>query len=331
MSTKTNAWKLGLFVVAGTALVFGALVWLGASQFERVEIPMVTFFDESVEGLDVGAEVKFRGVAIGSVPEIRIAPDQSQVEVHIAIYQDVLHNLGFKNDEELLENWGTPGVMPQDIRFQIAAAGITGRKFLGAERVDPEQYPPPDLPFDVPWNYVPSRPSTLKSLEVGITEILHDLPEVLDELKQVVAQTNQRIEDLDMAGLSEKAEALLATSEATMRQGGDTLTEIKTVLAAWNAPDSPLRTLAAQAEETLAGFDATVAAADIPGTTASIRDAGTASTSLVRDLDDMTDEVYRNLVAFRQAMRSIEELTSLLERDPVAPFSGKASSQEQDP
>ncbi len=324
MSTKTNAWKLGLFVVAGVAVVFGALVWLGASQFERVEIPMVTYFDESVEGLDVGSEVKFRGVAIGSVPEIRIAPDQSQVEVHVAVYQDVLHNLGFKNDDELLENWGTPGVMPQDIRFQIAAAGITGRKFLSAERVDPAQYPPPDLPFDVPWNYVPSRPSTLKSLEVGVTEILVTLPGVLAELKLAVTQTNRRIEELDIAGLSARAEALLETSEQTLKQGGETLTELSAVLKSWDAPESPLRLLAAQAEQTLQGFDATLAAADLPGTTAAIRDAGVASTLLARDLDDMTDEIYRNLISFREAMRAIDELASLLEREPVAPFSGKA-------
>ena len=41
----------------------------------------VTYFDESVQGLQVDSIVKFRGVDIGTVRKIGVAPDQRLVEV----------------------------------------------------------------------------------------------------------------------------------------------------------------------------------------------------------------------------------------------------------
>jgi hypothetical protein len=93
-TTATNHWKLGLFVVVGLVAMVGALFWLGARRFQRTSFPAVSYFDESVQGLDVGSPVKFRGVTVGNVADITIAPDHRHVQVTSDIYVDALQRLG---------------------------------------------------------------------------------------------------------------------------------------------------------------------------------------------------------------------------------------------
>ena len=69
MSAPSNHWKLGLFVVAGVGLFLALLGGLGARGLRKETVTYTTYFDESVQGLDVGSPVKFRGVTIGNVAE----------------------------------------------------------------------------------------------------------------------------------------------------------------------------------------------------------------------------------------------------------------------
>src|SRR5439155_344728 len=85
-TTATNHWKLGLFVLLAVVALLGALFWLGARRFHRESFAAVSYFDESVQGLDVGSPVKFRGVTVGTVAEITIAPDHRHVQVTSNIY-----------------------------------------------------------------------------------------------------------------------------------------------------------------------------------------------------------------------------------------------------
>jgi ABC-type uncharacterized transport system auxiliary subunit len=183
-TTATNHWKLGLFVVVGIATAMGALFWIGARRFHRESFQAVTYFDESVQGLEVGSPVKFRGVTLGTVSDITIAPDRRHVQVTQDIYLDVVARLGLRTkaprkDEEFID---------PNLRTQLVSAGITGVRFLQTDFFDPERYPPPKLPFEPPWNYVPSAPSTLKSVEEAAVEIVNRFPMLEDRAKDALLE-----------------------------------------------------------------------------------------------------------------------------------------------
>src|SRR5207244_4191739 len=95
-TTATNHWKLGLFVLLAVGTMLGALFWLGARRFRRESFPAISYFDESVQGLDVGSPVKFRGVTVGTVTDITIDPDNRHVQVTSNIYVDAILRLGLR-------------------------------------------------------------------------------------------------------------------------------------------------------------------------------------------------------------------------------------------
>ena len=62
MAGNNKAFRVGLFVMVGLVLAIIALVWLGISDWFREKKTYVTYFDVSVQGLNVDSQVKFRGV-----------------------------------------------------------------------------------------------------------------------------------------------------------------------------------------------------------------------------------------------------------------------------
>ena len=52
-SSQADNWKLGLFVLIGVGMLFGAFIWLGAARFSEEYYYAVTYVDESVQGLRV--------------------------------------------------------------------------------------------------------------------------------------------------------------------------------------------------------------------------------------------------------------------------------------
>jgi hypothetical protein len=70
MSQKANYFRLGIFIIAASAILVAIILALGAGTAFKRTVTIETYFDESVQGLDVGSAVKYRGVQIGRVTRI---------------------------------------------------------------------------------------------------------------------------------------------------------------------------------------------------------------------------------------------------------------------
>src|SRR4030042_4203415 len=118
MARRTSKFMIGLFVTIGILIGMVAVVWLGASKYLEKGKTYVTYFDESVQGLQLDSAVKYRGVEAGRVERIRVAPDNRLIEVVMKI------NLR--------------GNIEHDYVAQLKAAGITGIVFVELDGKEPE-------------------------------------------------------------------------------------------------------------------------------------------------------------------------------------------------
>jgi phospholipid/cholesterol/gamma-HCH transport system substrate-binding protein len=299
-TTATNHWKLGLFVVTALGASIGSVFWLGARRFHRESFPAVTYFDESVQGLDVGSPVKFRGVTLGTVSDITIAPDHRHVQVTQDIYVDALRRLGLRT--------GAPKTGEQfidpDLRVQLVSSGITGVRFLQTDFFDPVRFPPPQLPFDPPWNYVPSAPSTLKSVEDAAVELVNRLPELSDEAKLTMMELRRTLHSADELAVGLHAED--GSFNRALVRLGNASARVETALEE------------AKLGQTTASFRDT--SASIHGTSTTVGEAAAG-------VRDSREDLHDSLVALREAVEAIRTLADSLERDPSALIRGSRSDR----
>jgi phospholipid/cholesterol/gamma-HCH transport system substrate-binding protein len=210
MTTPTNHWKLGLFVVVGSTCALAFLIWLGSQSFRKETVRYVSYFDEPVTGLDVGSPVSFRGVRIGNVDDIDIAPDRRHVEVAYDLKVEEIEHLGLaKKRGEHVELR-----VPDDVRVQISSSGVTGVKHIKLDYL--KNSPVKKLPFPVPENYIPASASTLKNLEDAVTRALDDLPAVVEKALAVLTRTEAFIVSVQQAALPEKASALIGQASTAV-------------------------------------------------------------------------------------------------------------------
>src|SRR5208337_397101 len=145
MARKSTDFILGLFVILGFILVVAGVIWVVASSFIQKGKQYVSFFDESVEGLQADSSVKYRGVDVGRVVQIQVAPDDKLVGVIMKI------NLR--------------GDLPKTTIAQLRSAGITGVKFIGLDRPAPgERALSPQIEFPAEYPIIPTRPSEIQRL-----------------------------------------------------------------------------------------------------------------------------------------------------------------------
>lgn len=88
MENKSHAFLAGVFTLAlGLAILF-ALFWLGGTHESMRDYVVVT--KQNVGGLNPQSQVRYRGIRVGKVTDIRLDPlDRSNILIGISISEDV--------------------------------------------------------------------------------------------------------------------------------------------------------------------------------------------------------------------------------------------------
>ena len=107
MAKPVSKTLIGAFVLGALALTFSGIVFLGSGALFRDIQEVVMFFDGSVGGLQVGAPVTFRGVAIGEVSKIQIVYEAAKQEFRIPVaaelYPDRIQRTGPHPIEDIVQ------------------------------------------------------------------------------------------------------------------------------------------------------------------------------------------------------------------------------------
>ena len=228
MSAKANYFKLGIFVI--TAVTAGVIVLLivGSGRWFQPRFLIETYFNESVQGLDIGSKVKYRGVVIGEVKTISFTyvryeldkPISERTRYVLVEAQIEPRLVGGRAAGDITRPENASIEVERGLRIRLAPQGITGTNYLEMDYVDPI---PPPLPIDwVPdHTYIPSSPSTVMQFVTAASEIidrLHklDIEGTVQSLNRLLATLNERVGDVNAKGLSQRAERVLDHMDATI-------------------------------------------------------------------------------------------------------------------
>jgi phospholipid/cholesterol/gamma-HCH transport system substrate-binding protein len=294
MPGKTSKFLIGLFVMGGIIIGAGIIVWIGASKYFQKGATYVTFFDESVQGLQMDSSVKYRGVDVGRVERIRVAPDYKLVEVVMKVELE--------------------GDLQQNTVARLKTAGITGIVFIELDRTKPEDPDfSPQIDFAAEYPIIPSRPSELRQLLSGVDEVLNNIKEIdfkglSDQFKSVGKAT----EDL-LAG--KKMNSIMTNLESTSASMERAVARIDSVVA-----EGRIEEVLTEARDSLVEAKNLIAGVRKEVESLKLADTAEKTNQLVEGIDRRSRAITTDLrITTENLQQSSETLQNLLDRLNATP------------
>jgi paraquat-inducible protein B len=321
VKTKLSPAVVGSFVLGALVLIVAALLSFRSSHLFSKPGRFVAYFNESVQGLDVGGAVKLRGVRAGRVVAIRVHYDskarQSQVAVVGELEQNVISDRAGQmiriTDRATLQR-----LIEEGLRAKIDLVGITGLQFVELDFLDPQQFPAPRPESGAEYPVVPTVPSGMSELIANLSKIVNnlkqiDFAELSHELKSLLATANQEVGDLDLKKMvakvtaaAESIEALAGSAEAkaAFANLNKTATDVQGLVAKLDTQVEPVR-------------------AELVRTLHSFHDAAESVRKLLGPQSGLGQEALRTLQQVTETAESLQQLADFLERNPNALITGK--------
>ncbi len=216
MQDRGTFLRVGLLVLFGVAALVGLVVFFSGNQI-RSGKNFETYIRESVQGLDVGAPVKFRGVTLGRVTEIGLvratygteAPDPGNSQAYAMVL------VRFRIDMARIGvNVPVENAIRDGLRARLASQGITGVSYIELDFEPPGAYPALAVPWKPRDTYIPSMPSTLTRVQDAGQQLLQKMNDV--DIVGLVAGLNGLVSDLRTTLARGDIHGLLANSTATL-------------------------------------------------------------------------------------------------------------------
>lgn len=217
---RTLHLRVGMLVVAGTVLAIGFILFLTSGRFGTRQLMFETYVRESVAGLEIGAPVRFRGVAVGRVTQLGLATVLYGVsEGGAENSANRLVVIRFALDPDRYGTSPIEQAVRAGLRVRMASTGVTGVAYLEADFVDPERFPPLDVPWQPAFPYIPSVPSTITQVTTAAEQLMTRLAGV--DFDALFTSATHLIEDLrnQVGGQGDLA--------VTLREAASTMTALR--------------------------------------------------------------------------------------------------------
>lgn len=308
MGRKANPVLIGAFVVGAIALAVVGIVVFGSGRLFADTTPFVMYFTGSVDGLNVGSPVKFKGVEIGAVTSIQLdIGEEARIPVWIEIDNKkiVAHGANeWPRDRRLLKE-----AVERGLRAQLNSQSIvTGLLFVQLD-YHPDTPVTYVAPEEAELNEIPTIPTTLEQAQQAAAEIIANLKEV--DFEGFGKSLRNAIDGLNAAVNNPGLQKALATLPETLSAMHATLTSVQTLTGHLDERTGPLLKSLQQTSDR-----STAAVEQARETLESIQGLADAGSPLTGQLVGVLEEL-------RGTARSIRLLADYLERNPSALVRGR--------
>jgi ABC-type transporter Mla subunit MlaD len=322
MQDRGTFLRVGLLVLFGIAALIALVVFFGGNRIREGQ-DFESYFSESVQGLEVGAPVKFRGVTLGQVTEISLVRAAYSGAVANAAGTSVLALVivRFRMDmSKIGERVPIETTIQKGLRARLASQGITGVSYIELDFQSPELHPPLAIPWKPSSTYIPSVPSTLIQVQDAAQQLLQTLNAV--DLVGLAAGLNGLVNDLRgnvahgnvHALLAQATRSLLDLDEAVRAANLPSVAAQaqQALKAAGNMADGkPTRELIGNANQAVGKLAAAVA--QLPPLLAALQATVQRADNSTADLQQSLTPVLRDL---QVTLGNLRDTSAQLRRDP---------------
>lgn len=318
MGKKANPTVVGAFVLGSLAIVIAIIIGLGSSHLFVREHKFVMFFSSDVNGLNVGAPVKFRGVEIGSVSNILLSlgglgagnlQSGSEVRIPVIIQLDSRKILARGSELDLDD----PKQIEAAVKIGLRGELKTESLLTGICYIDLDIHPDTPIKYylgrNSPYPEIPTVPTPLEQAQTALMKIMTAIEKInFDALVTGLTQTSNAINDLirsqelrrTIASLDAAATNMSATAQS-IKNTSDTLNqEVQPAVEDLRKTTAAARAALQQTQDTLAAVQATLG----PNSPVSY-------------------ELMQTLEQTSETVRSLRQLTDYLQRNPSAVVRGR--------
>lgn len=309
---------IGAFVLGAFLLVIGAITMFGSQDLFQEKRRFVAYFEQSVNGLNVGAPIKFRGIEIGQVTSIEgvFDPETNRLipRLELEIHPETMRNAQLEDGEY---NLFRP-LVEQGMRGSLKSQSLlTGQLYVSLDFYE-------DRPVrrlgndDDPYPEMPTVESGFGEFVASLQQIPID--QIFGQLSSTLASLDEVLSGDDMGRTLDELPQLLASLDRTVRSVGEfTSTDLPQTTAQF-------RSFLATGESSMTAFSDQLTngtLADI-GTTLSEIDATLAATRQRLDRDDpVSQEITATLRDVSDAAVAMRRLAEFIEAHPEAIIGGR--------
>lgn len=227
---EANKLKLGLFIVISTTILLGSLLALGLFNEFKEKNEIFTIFDESVQGLEEGAAIKYKGVTIGKVKKISIL-QKRYVRVDMETDPDSVIGENVKSRQQSRSarikafNDLIQSEVKKGLRCSLEISSIaTGLKFIELTHIDLERKTEVDVVIDGQEadQFIPAMKSLLSGAITNFDKTLSNIAKIDyegigEEAKLALINLNKILSDPKIQSLISKGDR--AAEELTLVAG----------------------------------------------------------------------------------------------------------------
>ncbi|KTC88592.1 MlaD family protein [Fluoribacter dumoffii] len=172
MESKTNYTIVGVVVLILLVGLVTTMLWLSVGFNQKKYTTYTVYMHEAAAGLTQDAPVKYNGVQVGYVKEIRLNQnDPRQVEILLDIEE------------------GTP--VTTSTYATLNSQGITGVTYIGLSASTSNLTPLEKMP-DEPYPVIPSKPSVFNQLDSILKRVSEDVGIVTTEAQRIFNEENAK-------------------------------------------------------------------------------------------------------------------------------------------
>jgi paraquat-inducible protein B len=325
MGKRINPATVGAFVLGAVGLILAAVVVFGSGNLFRKTHEFVIYFAGDINGLRVGAPVKFKGVEIGSVKRIKLRLEQEVNRNNGELRADVRIPVIIELDEDkIVSHGGTeinlddphtiPNLIREGMRAQLGSDSfVTGLMYVALD-IQPNTPIQMIAPPGSPLQEIPAVPNTLEQAQAVAVRIFERLDKV--DFGAVFTQMTAMLDSVRQITTSPSLREAINNSEKTREQLDRALASTQQALNTVNGQVPPL---SASIQKTSGSADA--AAKQVRLT------LGTVQTTIEPN-SPINYQALQTLQDVSAAAHSVKELADYLQRNPSAIVRGRDFSQD---